>query len=63
MPTKIRHTKAALIGAVLGVIGVAAGHAMGTTSATNNSLAYWFGVALGGAVLGVAVAAIKNRGR
>lgn len=60
---RISNAKAAAIGAALGVIAVIVSHALGNKPTTNNAVAYWFGVALGGALFGVAIAAFKNRGR
>lgn len=61
---KISHAGAAAIGAGFGLLAIIISMAVGNTQTDSaNEPGYWGGVALMGGLIGVAVAAIKNRSR
>ncbi len=57
---KIPRVRSATIGAVIGVAAMIFSRAIGTTQTSTNNIPYWFGVALGGALIGIGVAAVIN---
>jgi hypothetical protein len=59
----VSYSRAAGMGAVLSLIVIVISRALGNSPSDNSTVGYWGGVAIGGALIGVAVAAFRNRGR
>jgi hypothetical protein len=58
---KLNRTKAAAIGAMAAVAMVVVSQVIGNTPPNTRGVPYWGGVGLGGALIGLAVAAFMNR--
>ena len=61
--SKISITKAALVGAMISVAAILLQHGMEPMLTSPRGVGYWGGVALGGALFGMIVAAFINRNR
>ncbi len=61
MQPKVNRNKVMLIGAVAAVAALLVKRALGLDPNPNDTYAYWFSVLLGGAQIGLGVAALINR--
>ena len=60
---KLNRTKAAAIGAIAAVVVVIVSQSIGNTPPNTRGLPYWGGVGVGGALIGLVVAALMDRRR
>ena len=63
MQARMSRTRAAAVGAVACVMVVSLSRALVNGATQNDSIAYWGCVGIGGALIGLAVAALRNRSR